>query len=104
MTVNAVGNLAQRVRAADGVAQILSLGAESLLTSGKLVELFPDWADELYPLYALYPSRHHRPAKVRAFFEFIVSLAGGALHETAARADRAAWLWGDGSRRAAASR
>ena len=37
----------------------------------------PDWADEVYPLYALYPSRHHPPAKVRAFLDFIVTLTGG---------------------------
>jgi DNA-binding transcriptional LysR family regulator len=54
------------------------------MASGKLVELFPDWGDELYPLYALYPSRHHPPAKVRAFFEFVVSLTGGAPREPAA--------------------
>jgi DNA-binding transcriptional LysR family regulator len=84
LTVNDVGTLHSVCVAGQGVAQILSLGAESLLASGKLVELFPDWADEVYPLYALYPSRHHPPAKVRAFFEFIVSLTGGALHEAAA--------------------
>lgn len=29
--------------AGDGVAQVLALGVESLLASGELVELFPDW-------------------------------------------------------------
>jgi DNA-binding transcriptional LysR family regulator len=84
LTVNDVGTLHSVCTAGQGVAQILSLGAEPLLASGKLVELFPEWSDEVYPLYALYPSRHHPPAKVRAFFEFIVSLTGGALRETAA--------------------
>jgi DNA-binding transcriptional LysR family regulator len=83
LTVNDVGTLHSVCMAGQGVAQILSLGAEPLLASGKLVELFPDWADEVYPLYALYPSRHHPPAKVRAFFEFIVSLTGGAPREAA---------------------
>ena len=54
------------------------------MASGKIVELFPDWGDEGYPLYALYPSRHHPPAKVRACYDFIVSLNGGAARETAA--------------------
>ncbi|MGF6482416.1 hypothetical protein QFZ91_004579 [Paraburkholderia sp. JPY419] len=62
--------------AGQGIAQILALGAESLLASGKLIELFADWGDEVYPLYALYPSRHHPPAKVRAFLDFIISLTG----------------------------
>jgi len=35
-----------------------------------LIELFPDWPGERFPLYALYPSRHRPPARVRAFIEF----------------------------------
>ncbi len=84
LTVNDVGTLHSVCAAGQGVAQILALGAESLLANGKLVELFPDWGDEVYPLYALYPSRHHPPAKVRAFFDFIVSLTGGSIREPAA--------------------
>jgi DNA-binding transcriptional LysR family regulator len=84
LTVNDVGTLHSVCTAGQGVAQILSLGAESLMASGKLVELFPDWGDEVYPLYALYPSRHHPPAKVRAFYDFIVSLTGAAPREPAA--------------------
>jgi DNA-binding transcriptional LysR family regulator len=34
-----------------------------------LIELFPDWPGERFPLYALYPSRHH-PARVQAFIDF----------------------------------
>jgi DNA-binding transcriptional LysR family regulator len=84
LTVNDVGTLHSVCIAGQGIAQILALGAEALLGNGRLVELFPDWGDELYPLYALYPSRHHPPAKVRAFFDFIVSLASGAMREPAA--------------------
>jgi DNA-binding transcriptional LysR family regulator len=84
LTVNDVGTLHSVCTAGQGVAQILALGAESLLATGKLVELFPDWGDEVYPLYALYPSRHHPPAKVRAFFDFIVSLTAGSTREPAA--------------------
>ncbi|MGF6538510.1 LysR family transcriptional regulator [Paraburkholderia youngii] len=76
LTVNDVGTLHSVCVAGQGIAQILALGAESLLASGKLVELFADWGDEVYPLYALYPSRHHPPAKVRAFLDFIISLTG----------------------------
>ena len=64
--------------AGHAIAQIMELGAEQLLTSGRLVDIFPDWPDERFPLYALYPSRHHPSAKVKAFFDFIVSLSGTA--------------------------
>ena len=42
-----------------------------IFARGKLVDLFPDWSDEVFPLYALMPSRHQPPAKVRAFIEFV---------------------------------
>jgi DNA-binding transcriptional LysR family regulator len=84
LTVNDVGTLHSVCTAGQGVAQVLSLGAEPLVASGKLIELFPDWGDEVYPLYALYPSRHQPPAKVRAFYDFIVSLTGAAPRETPA--------------------
>lgn len=61
-----------------GIAQILALGVEGLLDQGRLVELFPDWPGETFPLYALHPSRHHPPAKVRAFIDFALQLVGKA--------------------------
>ena len=84
LTVNDVGTLHSVCIAGQGIAQILALGAESLLASGKLIELFPDWGDEVYPLHALYPSRRHPPAKVRAFLDFIVSLTAGRPRNAAA--------------------
>jgi DNA-binding transcriptional LysR family regulator len=36
-----------------------------------LVNLFQEWPDETFPLYALYPSRHLPAAKVRAFIDFV---------------------------------
>jgi DNA-binding transcriptional LysR family regulator len=57
-----------------GVAQILELGHEHLLADGRLVNLFPDWPEERFPLYAFYPSRHHPPAKTRAFLDLVVAL------------------------------
>lgn len=56
-----------------GVAQTISLGIDGLLQDGSLVELFPDWAEERYPLYVVYPSRHLPPAKVRAFVDWVVA-------------------------------
>jgi DNA-binding transcriptional LysR family regulator len=45
-----------------------------MLADGRLVDVFPDWPDERFPLYALHPSRYHLPAKTRAFIEFITLL------------------------------
>ena len=68
------GTLLGACEAGVGIAQILELGCEQLLHSGRLVVLFPDWCDERFPLYALYPSRHLRAAKVRAFIDFVEEL------------------------------
>jgi len=43
-----------------------------------LINLFPEWMDERYPLYAYYPTRHHLPAKTRAFLDFVVELLARA--------------------------
>ncbi len=77
LTVNDVGTMHSVCMAGHGVAQIMALGAEDLLASGRLIDLFPDWPDEQFPLYALYPSRQHLAAKVRAFFDFIVAGCAG---------------------------
>lgn len=58
-----------------GIAQVLAVSVQSALDDGSLVELFPDWAEETFPLYAFYPSRRNVPPKVRAFVDFCVELA-----------------------------
>ena len=60
-----------------GIAQVMQLGSRNIVASGKLVEIFPDWPDETFSLYAIYPSRQHRAAKVRAFTEWCLQLVGG---------------------------
>jgi DNA-binding transcriptional LysR family regulator len=67
-----VGTMLRVCLAGAGIAQVMALGVQNLLGQGRLVELFPDWPDETFPLYALHPSRHLPPAKVRAFMEFIL--------------------------------
>jgi DNA-binding transcriptional LysR family regulator len=54
-----------------GVAQMMDMSVASLLKKGRLINLFPEWSDELFPLYAYYPSRHFVPAKLRAFLDFL---------------------------------
>jgi len=53
-----------------GIAQVLAISVQPLLAFGELVELFPDWPDETFPLYAVRPSRRLAPLKVAAFVEF----------------------------------
>ena len=60
-----------------GVAQLFDLGTETLQESGRLVNLFPAWTDERFPLHVYHPSRHFVPAKLRAFLDFIASLTKG---------------------------
>lgn len=74
LTVNDAGTLYSACLAGYGMAQVMDLGVGPMLADGRLVEVFPDWPDEHFPLYALHPSRHHVPAKTRAFLDFIVTL------------------------------
>ena len=74
LMVSDVGAMLSACEAGVGIAQIMQLGSGDLLAEGRLVELFPDWSGELFPLYALYPSRQLRAAKVRTFIEFTVDL------------------------------
>ena len=78
LMVSDVGAMLGACEAGAGIAQIMELGSKQIVDSGRLVELFPDWPGELFPLYALYPSRQHRAAKVRAFVDF----ATAALTDT----------------------
>ncbi len=79
LLVSDSGTLIGACEAGAGIAQILEIGQEQLLRSGRLVELFPEWTDERFPLYAIYPSRLHRAAKVRTFIEFCLEIMGGTV-------------------------
>jgi DNA-binding transcriptional LysR family regulator len=61
--------------AGTGVAQIIGWGVGRLLADGELIDLFPAWHGERFPLFAFHPSRKHPPAKVRAFVDFCVDIA-----------------------------
>ena len=68
------GTLIGACEAGFGIAQVIEIGSEKLLRSGRLVELFPGWSEERFPLYAIFPSRLHRAAKVRAFIDFVMEI------------------------------
>lgn len=69
-----VNTMLQACLAGAGVVQVMSLGVGHWIESGALVELFPDWPDETFPLSAIHPSRRHPAAKVRAFLDFCAEL------------------------------
>jgi DNA-binding transcriptional LysR family regulator len=62
-----------------GIAQVLELGVDAHLSSGRLVALFPDWEEERFPLYAYYPSRQYLAPKTRAFLEFLSTTIQASL-------------------------
>jgi DNA-binding transcriptional LysR family regulator len=73
LTVNdAVTHLGACI-AGQGLAQLIDVGLQPYLKSGQLVHVLPRWSDELFPLYAYYPSRHFVPARLRAFLDFLTS-------------------------------
>ncbi|WP_345826849.1 LysR family transcriptional regulator [Pantoea sp. BRR-3P] len=74
LMVNESGTLLAACLAGAGIARIKASGIETLLAEGRLVELLTEWQGERFPLYALYPSRHLPPAKVRAFIDFVIQL------------------------------
>ena len=49
-------------------------GGEHWIASGALIDLFPDWPDETFPQFAIYRSRSHPAAKVRAFLDFFANV------------------------------
>jgi DNA-binding transcriptional LysR family regulator len=86
LLVSDSGTLIGACEAGAGIAQILELGCKHLLDNGRLVELFPEWSDERFPLYAIYPSRLHRAAKVRMFIEFCVEVVAGNSRRVGSKA------------------
>jgi DNA-binding transcriptional LysR family regulator len=56
-----------------GIAQVLEVAVKPMLETGALVTLLPEWGDERFPIYAVYPSRNYVPPKVRVFIDFVSS-------------------------------
>lgn len=77
LMVSDVDTMLRACVAGVGIAQVMALGSAGLRRSGELEEVFPDWPDERFPLHAIYPTRRHRTAKVRAFTEFCTALLAG---------------------------
>jgi len=71
LTVSDAGTKLGACLAGFGIAQVIDLGIGQHLESGALVNLFPDWSDERFPLYVYYVSRTYVPATVRKFIDFV---------------------------------
>jgi DNA-binding transcriptional LysR family regulator len=56
-----------------GIAQVLEAAVKPMLETGALVKLLPEWGDERFPIYAVYPSRNYVAPKVRVFMDFVSS-------------------------------
>lgn len=77
LVLNDVATALSACAAGLGVAQPMALGIDEMLSDGRLVELFPDWGDERFPLHAYYPSRHLSTSRVRAFMDFVAEIGRG---------------------------
>jgi len=79
LLVSDAGTMLDACIAGAGIAQSLELGTQELIRSKQLVNLFPDWSGERWPLYAMYPRRRFVPAKLHAFVEFCSASIASAL-------------------------
>jgi len=70
LTLTDIDTMVGACLAGAGIAQVLALGVEPLLASGALIELFPEWPGETFPLHIIRPSRRLPPAAVEAFLDF----------------------------------
>lgn len=56
LLVSDSGTLLSACEAGAGIAQVLEIGCEQLIRSGRLIDLFPEWSDERFPLHAIFPN------------------------------------------------
>jgi DNA-binding transcriptional LysR family regulator len=75
LLVNDTGALLGACLGDVGAAQLLELYAKDLLADGRLVQLLPEWSEETFPLYAYHHASNLMSAKVRAFLDFVQTLA-----------------------------
>ena len=74
LTLTDVDTMVGACVAGAGIAQVLALGVEHLIANGDLIELFPEWPGETFPLHAIRPSRRLPPAAVEAFLNFCAEI------------------------------
>jgi DNA-binding transcriptional LysR family regulator len=82
LTVSDIVTLHNLCLSGYGIAQVMEFAVSGLIAEGSLIDLFPDWPDERFPMYALYPSRNYLPAKTRTFLEFVTSLVSPKINRS----------------------
>lgn len=61
-----------------GILMRAEWDVERYLKNGRLVQVLPQYATPDADIYAVYPQRHQRAARVRAFVEFVAAALGQA--------------------------
>ena len=79
LTMTDIDTMLNACLAGAGIAQVLALGVAHHIESGALIELFPDWPDEKFPLHVIRPSRRLPSAAVEAFLEFCREICKGRI-------------------------
>jgi DNA-binding transcriptional LysR family regulator len=85
LLVNDTATALSACQAGVGITQKLELELRAA-PEVELVDLFPEWNEERFPLYLHLPSRRHPPAKVRAFVDFVTEVCrAGSKRELRSR-------------------
>lgn len=61
------------LRAGFGLSLVPWLYVREDIAQNRLCAVLDDWSTVETSVYAIYPSRHHMPAKVRAFLDFLIA-------------------------------
>ena len=79
-------SLLEECVAGTGIAQVIGWGVKELLASGALIDLFPRWHGERFPLFAFHPhaSIHRRKSGLLRIFvsTFLASYDRGSGHRS----------------------
>lgn len=76
--VNSSLALCAALRAGHGISLVPELYVREDLAQGRLQAVLGDWQTVQTQIYAVYPSRRHLQAKVRAFVDFLLEELGAA--------------------------
>ncbi|BFU63463.1 LysR family transcriptional regulator [Rodentibacter abscessus] len=66
--------LLEMAKAGLGIVNLPRFILDETFKKGELIEILPEYKQQLLDIHIVYPNRRHLPAKVRAFIEFLASL------------------------------
>ncbi|QPB42599.1 LysR family transcriptional regulator [Rodentibacter haemolyticus] len=66
--------LLEMAKAGLGIVNLPRFILDEAFKKGELIEILPEYKQQLLDIHIVYPNRRHLPAKVRAFIEFLASL------------------------------